>query len=61
MQNPQKKPTQSQMQHMEQSISEFSSSAQSLRTEADRARSIFGFGRRQCHEIPARNPIGGLG
>jgi hypothetical protein len=46
MQNPQKEPTKGQLQRTEQSINEFSSSAQSLRTEADRARSIFGFGRR---------------
>jgi hypothetical protein len=46
MKNPQKQPTKNQMQRMEQSISEFSSSAASLSTEADRARSIFGFGRR---------------
>jgi len=46
MENPKKQPSLGQMQRVEQSISEFSSSAQSLSTEADRARSIFGFGRR---------------
>jgi len=46
MKNPQKETSQNQMQRMEQSITEFSSSAASLSTEADRARSIFGFGRR---------------
>lgn len=46
MKNPQKQPDQNQMQRVEKSISEFSSSAASLSTEADRARSIFGFGRR---------------
>lgn len=47
MKNPQKQPpTKNQIQRVEQSINEFSSSAASLSTEADRARSIFGFGRR---------------
>jgi hypothetical protein len=46
MKNPQKRPVKNQMQRVEQSISEFSASAASLSTEADRARNIFGFGRR---------------